>query len=175
LVVGWAGASLARAGDDGDFRGGERQRRLLGGGRMHSPSIVHRTPVQGRWDDWEGHNLRPEGLGPKELLDIATWHTSGEEVVEAIFIRGDDKMAHGRSHGGHHPKPPAKVPKVAKMGNSSTPQWVVVTTSYNNADKKAGGSDKEYIMVDECDFKRQAQQSNDHFEKLVEEACLNHV
>jgi hypothetical protein len=132
---------------------------------MHSPSIVHRTPVQGGWDDWEGYNLRPEGLGPKELLDIATWHTSGEEVVEAILIRGDDKMAHGS----------AKVPKVAKMGNSSTPQWVVVTTSYNNADKKAGGSDKEYVMVDECDFKRQAQQSNDHFEKLVEESCLNHV
>jgi hypothetical protein len=29
----------------------------------------------------------------KELLDIATWHTSIEDEVRAIFIRGEGKVA----------------------------------------------------------------------------------
>jgi hypothetical protein len=48
--------------------------------------------------------------------------------------------------GGHHPKLSAsalrKAPKVAK-GAKVAPQWVPVTTSYNNDDEGADGSDEE--------------------------------
>jgi hypothetical protein len=35
-------------------------------------------------------------------------------------------------------------------------------------------SDEEYVLVTECNFKRQAWQSKDHFVKLLEVACPNH-
>jgi hypothetical protein len=35
----------------------------------------------------------------KVILDIATWHTSSEEAVEAIFVQGDGKMTPDGSRG----------------------------------------------------------------------------
>jgi hypothetical protein len=35
----------------------------------------------------------------KELLDITTRHASSEEVVRAIFVHGDGKVAHDNSRG----------------------------------------------------------------------------
>jgi ribosomal 50S subunit-associated protein YjgA (DUF615 family) len=71
----------------------------------------------------------------------------------------------------HHPKPPTmalrKVPKAAK-GAKTAPQRVAATTSYND-------DDEEYVVAAKCDFKRQAHQLNEHFEKLLESACLNYV
>jgi hypothetical protein len=61
-----------------------------------------------------------------ELLDIATYHTFGEEAVEAVFVQGDGKMvlSTGRG-GGHRPKPMAKVlrkaPKTVERNRSGTP------------------------------------------------------
>jgi hypothetical protein len=52
-------------------------------------------------------------------------------------------------------------------------QRVVVTTSYDDIDKEADGSDEEYVTAAGCDFKRQARQPNQHFEKLLESAYLN--
>jgi hypothetical protein len=53
------------------------------------------------------------------------------------------------------------------------PQRVAVTTSCD--DKEADGSDEEHVMTAKCDFKRQARQPNDHFEKLLRATCPNHV
>jgi hypothetical protein len=35
----------------------------------------------------------------KELLNIANRHASGEEAVEAAFIQGEGKAAHGSGQG----------------------------------------------------------------------------
>jgi hypothetical protein len=47
---------------------------------------------------------------------------------------------------------------------------------YNgNNNKKADSSDKECITAARCSVKRQVWLPTDHFERLLEEACLNHV
>jgi hypothetical protein len=53
----------------------------------------------------------------------------------------------------------------------------MVTTSCNEGDndKDVGDSDEELITVVERDFKRQAWQPADHFEKLLEATCPNHT
>jgi hypothetical protein len=60
----------------------------------------------------------------KELLDIATWHTSIEDEVRAIFIRGEGKVALAGSWG-HCTRPPAKAwreaPKAIRGSQSGTP------------------------------------------------------
>jgi hypothetical protein len=53
----------------------------------------------------------------------------------------------------------------------------VITTSCDEGDndKEANNSDEELIAVAEHDFKRQARQPTDHFEKLLEVTCPNHA
>jgi hypothetical protein len=47
------------------------------------------------------HELgRDHSKTKKQLLDIATQHTSREEVVRAIFVQGDGKMILNGSRGG---------------------------------------------------------------------------
>jgi hypothetical protein len=58
--------------------------------------------------------------------------------------------------GEHRLNPPAvvlrKEPKV-KKGQKRCPQGVIVTTSYNENDREADGSDEEYVVAIELDFK----------------------
>jgi hypothetical protein len=42
-------------------------------------------------------------------------------------------------------------------------------------DEKAGDSGQEYVAATECNFKHQALQSKDHFEKLLEATCQNNL
>jgi hypothetical protein len=82
----------------------------------------------------------------KQLLDIATRHTSGEEVIGAVFVQGDGKTITGGGRGA----PPKAADKGAKKGSKGNkrgqkrcPQRVAVTTSCdNNDDKEADGSNK---------------------------------
>jgi hypothetical protein len=55
------------------------------------------------------------------------------------------------------------------------PQRITITTSCNDDDKEADGSNEEYVAAAEHDFKRQARQPKENFEKLLEAACPNHV
>jgi hypothetical protein len=67
--------------------------------------------------------------------------------------------------------------KSDKRGPKRWPQRVAVTTTYNvgDNDKDVGDSDKELVAAAEHDFKRQARQPTDHFEKLLEATCPNHM
>jgi hypothetical protein len=47
--------------------------------------------------------------------------------------------------------------------------------SDSSDDEKAGNSGQEYVAATECNFKHQALQSKDHFEKLLEETCQNNL
>jgi hypothetical protein len=49
----------------------------------------------------------------------------------------------------------------------------MTTTSSNDNDKEADGSDEECVVATERDFKRQVPQPNENFEKLLESACPN--
>jgi hypothetical protein len=51
---------------------------------------------------------------------------------------------------------------------------VTATTSYNDNEKEAEGSNEEYVTATKRDFKSQAWQLNEHFEKLLKLACSNH-
>jgi hypothetical protein len=47
------------------------------------------------------HELgRDHSKTKKQLFDIATQHTSGEEAVRAVFVQGDGKMILNGSQGG---------------------------------------------------------------------------
>jgi hypothetical protein len=108
----------------------------------------------------------------KELLDIATWHSYGEEEVGPVCVQGDGKMVCSGSRG-----PPPKVAskgtkrsaKGSKKGPKHHQQRVTVTTSYVGDDngKEAHDIDEECVTAAEHDFKRQARQPVDHFEKLL--------
>jgi hypothetical protein len=62
-----------------------------------------------------------------ELLDIATYHTFGEEAVEAVFVQGDGKMVLSTGRGGGAPskangKGAKKGPKDSRKEQKCHPQ-----------------------------------------------------
>jgi hypothetical protein len=63
--------------------------------------------------------------------------------------------------------------KGGKMRQMRYPRRVAVAT--NDDDKEVDGSDKDYVMAIEHDFKHQAHQPNNHFEKHLKTACPNHT
>jgi hypothetical protein len=112
----------------------------------------------------------------KELLDIATQHASSEEAVRAVFIMGNGKMVPSDNRAAPSKgtdKGTKKDAKGGKKGQKQRPRWITIATSGNDDDKEADGSNEEYVAAAECDFKRQAWQPKDHFEKLLEAAYLN--
>jgi hypothetical protein len=92
----------------------------------------------------------------KELVDIASWYTSGEEVVMAVFIQDDGEVVPGSSQWAP-PKAASKGAKRSAKGNKRgpkrRPQWVIVTTSCNEgqSDKEDDDSDDELIAATKCD------------------------
>jgi hypothetical protein len=69
------------------------------------------------------------------------------------------------------------APKATRGGQSGDPPRVTVATNYDEGDndKEVDDSDVELIATIERNFKRQARQPTDHFEKLLEATCPNHV
>jgi hypothetical protein len=116
----------------------------------------------------------------KELLDIATRHTSCEEAVGAIFVQSSGKVIPGGDRGTSTiatDKGTKRGIKNDKRGPRRRPQRVAVTASCeedNNA-KDVDDSDEELVAAAEHDFKRQARLPVDHFEKLLEVTCPNHT
>jgi hypothetical protein len=114
----------------------------------------------------------------KELLDIATRHASDEEAVGATFVLGDGKMVPGGSRAVPSittGKGSKKGAKGGKKGSKWHPRWVTIATSNNDNDKETDDDEQEYIMTAERDFKRQARQPKDHFQKLLEVVYPNHT
>jgi hypothetical protein len=102
------------------------------------------------------------------------------EAVGAIFVLGNGKVAPSSSRGAPLKaagKGAKKSAKGNKRGPKRRPQRVAVTTSCNegNNDKEVDDSDDELIATAEHDFKHQARQPVDHFKKLLEATCPNHV
>jgi hypothetical protein len=127
------------------------------------------------------HELdRDQSKTTKELLDITTRHTFVEEAVGSIFIQGDRKAVPSGSRGASAKatdKGAKRSAKGSRWGPKQHPQWVTVSTSCDedNNNKEADDSSKEHVTAVECNFKRQAQQPTDHFEKLLEATCPNHA
>jgi hypothetical protein len=89
----------------------------------------------------------------KELLDIATQHVSGKEVIGAFFYLGDGKTVPGSS-GAAPSKVIGKGTKGGRNGPKWCPQRVAVTTSSIYEDQEVDDSDEEYVMTAKSDFKR---------------------
>ena len=87
----------------------------------------------------------------KELLDIATSHTSGEEAVGAIFDRRKGKAKRDEDAGEGASNRPVK---------KKNKQWcegpLMATADHKGAQKPTEGT-------------------SDHFEKLLEGPCPNHA
>jgi hypothetical protein len=82
--------------------------------------------------------------------------------------------------GGAPPKGAIKGAKRSAKGSNKgqewCPQWVTITTSYDDDDnKEVDGFEKEHVVVTECDFKREVRQPNGHFKKLLEATYPNHA
>jgi hypothetical protein len=93
----------------------------------------------------------------KELLDIATQHASGEEAVGVVFVQGDEKMIPVSSRWEPSKatgKDTKKGAKDSKKGAKAAPPWITATTSCNDDNKEADGSDEEYITATKHDIKR---------------------
>jgi hypothetical protein len=101
------------------------------------------------------HELGHDQLNTtKELLDIATQHTSGEEAVGPSLFRASGKWS-SVAAGQHRTKPQAlrKALRAARRGKMA-PRRVTVATDGNDDDKEADDSDDEYVAVTEHNFKR---------------------
>jgi hypothetical protein len=53
--------------------------------------------------------------------------------------------------------------KGSKKGQKRCPQWVAITSSYDDDDKEADDSYKEHVAAIEHDFKHKVRQPTDHF------------
>jgi hypothetical protein len=47
-------------------------------------------------------------------------------------------------------------------------------TNNSSVREKVKGSDKEFVALAECDFKRRTRSPKDHFEKVLKAACPHH-
>jgi hypothetical protein len=116
----------------------------------------------------------------KELFDITTQHASGEEAIRAVFIQGNGKAVPVDSQGSPRKtasKGAKRSTKGSKRGPKWRPQWIAVTTSYDEGDnnKEADDSDEEHVTATKHDFKRQARQPTNHFEKFLKATYPNHA
>jgi hypothetical protein len=125
------------------------------------------------------HELGPEQTKTmKELLDIATRHTSSVEAVEAIFIQSGSKAVPSDSQGTSAiatDKGTKRSIKTDKRGPRRWPQRITIGASCDEEmnDKDAGNSDEEIMVTVEHDFKRPTWSTTDHFKNLLEATCLN--
>ena len=88
----------------------------------------------------------------KELLDIATSHASGEEVVGAIFDRTDGKV---------------RRDKAADEGTSDRPA--------KRKNKKQRRDNPLVSTADRKGSRKPAEGTPNHFEKMLEGPCPNHA
>jgi hypothetical protein len=123
---------------------------------------------------------REQSKPTKELLHIATRHTSGKEAVRVVFIQGSGKVALGGAWGAST----IAIEKGTKWGIKSDrreprrwPQRIMVATSRDeeNNDKDVGDYDEELMAAAEHDFKREVQLPVDHYKELLKETCPNHI
>jgi hypothetical protein len=134
------------------------------------------------WDDITCHTLvhaldREEPKTTKELLNIATWHTSSKEVVGPAFLLGNADIT---TNGGRAAptkttiKRARKGTKGSKKGLKQWPYHVTIVTGYNGDDEEADDSSKEGIAATEHDSRCQMRLPKNHFKKLLEATCLHH-
>jgi hypothetical protein len=139
------------------------------------------------WSGTTCHTLvyeldRDQPKNTKELLDITTRHACHST---RLWQGG----GWGRLHPGQHEnnrqwKPSSTIQSHHQErlerhqgwqeGAEEAPRCIVVAVSNNGDDEKADDSSKECVAAAERDFKRQTQQSKDHFEKLLKATCPNH-
>jgi hypothetical protein len=113
----------------------------------------------------------------KELLDISTRHTSGEEAFGAAVILGNTGAA---VNGGRAAPTKATIKgarkgaKGGKNGQKRQPHRNAIVAGNGDGDKEADDSCEEFVAAVESNFKRQSQPPKDHFEKLLEVTYLHH-
>jgi hypothetical protein len=116
----------------------------------------------------------------KELVIITTRNASGEEGIRDVFVQGDGRVVPSGSRGAPLKaidKGANRSTKCNKRGPKQRPQWATVTNRYEEGDneQEADDSNEDLIAIVTCDFKRHACQPADHFVKLLEVTCPNHV
>jgi hypothetical protein len=74
----------------------------------------------------------------------------------------------------HQSKATDKGAKGGKKGQKRHLRCITIVASDDSDSEKAGNSDEEYVTIIERDIKHQAQQSKDHFKKLIEATCPDH-
>jgi hypothetical protein len=113
----------------------------------------------------------------KDLLNIATRHSSGDEAVGAAFTL----VSAGMAAGGGWATPTSTIvrstkkgAKGEKKGKKHRPCRLATMASNGDAGEEFRNSDKEFVAPAECHFKRHTRLPKDSFEKILEAACPHH-
>jgi hypothetical protein len=113
----------------------------------------------------------------KELVDIATRHTSGEKVVGAAFVLGNAEAAANGDWAVPTKatiKGARKGAKGGKKGKKRWPHRIAIVAGKGVGDQEADDSSEEGVVAAERDFKRQTRPPKDSFEKLLIATCPHH-
>jgi hypothetical protein len=103
----------------------------------------------------------------KQLLNVATWHTSSEETIGPAFVLGNVKAVAGGSRAPPQ-KSTIKGTRKGTKGGKKGQKWHLrhIAVTANNGEKVVT-SDREHVTAMKHDFKCQTWQPKDHFEKLL--------
>jgi hypothetical protein len=113
----------------------------------------------------------------KELLEIATWHASGEEAIEVAFTLVNAGMAVSGGQGtptSTTVRSTKKGAKGGKKGQKCRLHHIAIMASNGDTEEEVNNSNKEFMATTECDLKRRTRPSKDHLEKILKVACPHH-
>jgi hypothetical protein len=109
----------------------------------------------------------------KDLLNIATQHTSIEGALGVVFILGSAAVA---AEGGRTAptKGARKGAKGGKKGQKWWPHRVTIVAGNSGGDEEVSDSNEEYVVAVEHNFQCQIRLPKDHFEKLLKATYPHH-
>jgi hypothetical protein len=94
-----------------------------------------------------------------KVATLRSTPSRGKEVLSDIAIHDAEEVAKG-----------------GKKRHKQHPQWATTAVSHDGGnDEKAGRSDVGRVVTTTHSGKRQARPLTDHFKRLLEEACHNHM
>jgi hypothetical protein len=111
------------------------------------------------------------------LLDIATWHASGEEDIRATFTLVNAGMAAGS--GRDMPakttvKSTTKGANGRRKGQKRQLRRYATMTINDDIEEETDNSDEEFVVISKRGFKRHTRLPKDHLEKILGIVCLQH-
>jgi hypothetical protein len=115
----------------------------------------------------------------KELLNITAQYATSKKAAKALLVPSGREAAPNSSKAAPSNITAQDAMKDAKGGKKrrkQRPQWVATVVDYDSNDnEKANDSNKEHVTTAVYSGQCQARPPTELFERLLEEACMNHA